>query len=200
VYFFSRKERAKAVRNLSMAFGSEKSPDEILYICRNCFRNMGKGLIEFFQFPRLNSANFGKLVTLEGKENIDNTLKKGKGVIILTAHLGNWELVGAGLPLSGYKTSTIVRPEKLQLIDEWVNRRREGTGLNCIGRGASVKSALQCLKRNELLGILPDVDTKVDGVFVDFFRETGIHGTRSCEYCTKNGMRYCSDIHNPPEG
>ena len=169
IFYLSRKERAKAVKNLSIAFGSEKSTKEILNICRNCFRNLGKGLIEFLQLPRLNSYNLSKLVTFEGRENMDNTLKKGKGGIILTAHIGNWELVGASGPLCGYKSNTIVRPTKLQLIDDWVNKRREKTGLKCIGRGASIKSALQCIKRNELLGILADVDTKVDGVFVDFF-------------------------------
>lgn len=50
-----------------------------------------------------------------------------------------------------------------------MNRYRQKTGLKCIGRGASIKGAIQCLRRNEILGILADVDTKVDGVFVDFF-------------------------------
>lgn len=169
VFYLSKRERNKALKNLSTAFGDEKSPEEIYEICRNCFRNLVKGLMEFLQLPRLNSYNLNKLVKIEGQENLDNVLEKGKGGIILTAHIGNWELVGASLPLSGYKTSTIIRPVKLQLIDKWVNKRREKTGLKCIGRGASIKSALQCLKRNELLGILADVDTKVDGVFVDFF-------------------------------
>ena len=169
MFFFSHKEKARAVRNLSIAFGTEKSPKDILDICRKCFRNLGKGLIEFLQLPKLTPENLSDLVTFDGRDNVDEILKKGKGVIIITAHLGNWELVGASFPLCGYKSNTIVRPMKLQQLDEWVNRRREGTGLKCIGRGASIKSALQCLKRNEILGILADVDTKVDGVFVDFF-------------------------------
>lgn len=169
MFFFSRKEKAKAVRNLSFAFGTEKNSKEILDICRKCFRNLGKGLMEFLQLPKLTPENLSKLVTFDGRDNMDETLKKGKGLIILTAHLGNWELFGASLPLYGYETNTIVRPVKLQKLDEWVNRRREGTGLKCIGRGASIKSALQCLKRNEVLGILADIDTKADGVFVDFF-------------------------------
>ena len=169
MFFLSRKERARAVRNLSIAFGTEKSPREILDICRKCFRNLGKGLMEFLQLPKLTPENLSKLVTFDGRNNVDETLKKGKGAIILTAHLGNWELSGASFSLCGYKSNTIVRPVKLQKLDEWVNRRREGTGLKCIGRGASIKSALQCLKRNEVLGILADIDTKADGVFVDFF-------------------------------
>lgn len=168
-FLLLKRDKAKAIKNLSIAFGKEKSQKEILTICHNCFRNMGKSLIEFFQLPKLNSGNIGDIVKIEGKQNIEETLKKGKGGIILTAHIGNWELVGATFPLNGYKSNTIVRPEKIPRLDRWVNQRREKTGLKCIGRGASIKSALQCLKRNELLGILADVDTKVDGVFVDFF-------------------------------
>lgn len=169
MFFFSRKEKARAVSNLSLAFGTEKSLEEVLIICRKCFRNLGKGLMEFLQLPKLNPENLSNLVTFDGIDNVDENLKKGKGCVVATAHLGNWELVGASFPLYGYKSNTIIRPVKLQQLDEWVNRRREKTGLKCIGRGASIKSALQCLKRNELLGILADVDTKVDGVFVDFF-------------------------------
>lgn len=168
-FLLLKKERKKAIKNLSFAFGEEKSQKEIFAICHNCFKNLGKSLIEFFQLPKLNSKNISKIVTIEGRQNIEETLRKGKGGIILTAHIGNWELVGATFPLNGYKSNTIVRPEKIPRLDSWVNQRRERTGLKCISRGASIKSALQCLKRNELLGILADVDTKVDGVFVDFF-------------------------------
>jgi len=168
-FLLSRKERAIAVRNLSIAFGAEKSSRDILTICHNCFRNLGKGLMEFLQFPRLKAEKLSSIITVEGKQNIDESFQKGKGVIALSAHFGNWELLGAALQLSGYPTNPIIRPAKLKWLDTLVNRYREGTGLRCISRGASVKAALLCLKKNELLGILADIDTRVDGVFVGFF-------------------------------
>ncbi len=168
-FLFLHREKAIAIENLSMAFGREKSRDEILRICRHCFENLGKGLMEVFQMPRLNSGNFGRLITLEGRQNIDNALQMGRGGIILTAHLGNWELLAAGLALAGYKSNYIVRPVRSPRLDALLDRTRKGVGGKPIPRGASVKTALQCLRRNELLGILSDVDTKVDGVFVDFF-------------------------------
>jgi KDO2-lipid IV(A) lauroyltransferase len=125
--------------------------------------------MEVLQFPRLTSENLGKLVTFEGKENLDNALKRHKGVIILTAHFGNWELLAAGLALSGYEVSFIVRPVRYPRLEALITQNRESMGINCIPRGASIKHALRCLRRNEILGILSDIDTKVDGVFVDFF-------------------------------
>jgi len=168
-FWFSRSERAKALENLSIAFGEEKTPGEILRICRYCFENLGKGLMEVLQFPRLTSENLNRLVAFEGKENIDSALKMGKGIIVITAHFGNWELLGASLALSGYKVSFIVRPVRSPRLEALVSQNRESMGIGCISRGASIKGALRCLKRNEILGILSDIDTKVDGVFVDFF-------------------------------
>ena len=169
LFRFLRKEREKAIGNLSVAFGKEKSQEEILRVCYKSFENLGKGLIEVLQFPKLTQENVDRVVTFQGKSNIDDALSKGKGVIILTAHFGNWELLGASLALSGYRTNFIVRPVRSPLMDEMITRNRENMGIRCIPRGASIKKALRCLKRNELLGILSDIDTKVDGVFVDFF-------------------------------
>ncbi|MBM3211639.1 lysophospholipid acyltransferase family protein [Candidatus Poribacteria bacterium] len=163
------KEKAKALENLSIAFGSEKSNDEILRICRDCFRNLGKGMMEVLQFPRLNKGNLSNLVIFEGKHNLDDALKLGKGVIILTAHFNNWELLAASLSLSGYPVNAIIRTIRSPYIEKLVTRNRQLMGIRCISRGASIKEALKCLRRNELLVILSDIDTKVDGVFVDFF-------------------------------
>jgi KDO2-lipid IV(A) lauroyltransferase len=169
LFVLSRREKAKALENLLIAFGSEKSWDDILRICHYCFENLGKGLMEVLQFPRLTSRNLDRLVAFEGRQNIDDALEAGKGVIILTAHFGNWELLGASLALSGYRVSFIVRPVRSSRLDVLVNRNRESMGIGCVPRGTSIKDALRCLKRNELLGILADIDTRVDGVFVDFF-------------------------------
>jgi len=163
------RDKERAIENLTIAFGNEKSQQEIREICRRCFENLGKGLMEVLQFPRLKRKNLDRLVAFEGRQNLDEALKTGKGVILLTAHFGNWELLGASLALSGYAINFIVRAVRSPRLDALVTRNRESKGIKCISRGASIKSGLKCLRRNELLGILSDIDTKVDGVFVDFF-------------------------------
>ena len=124
--------------------------------------------MEVLRIPRLTSENWGRLITFDGRQNIDDALKMGKGVIILAAHFGSWELIGAGLALSGYDMSYIVRPIRSRQLDDMLNGIRKSVGGKPIPR-SSLKDALRCLRRNGLLGILPDIDTKVDGVFVDFF-------------------------------
>lgn len=189
LFLFSRKEKARALENLFIAFGAEKLPGEILRICRCCFENLGKGLMEVLQFPRLGAGNLARLVTFEGKDNIDNALRLGKGVILITAHFGNWELMAASLALSGYKVNFIVRPVRSQRLEVLVRRGRESMGIKCIYRGASIKSALRCLKRNEILGILSDIDTKVDGVFVDFFGRPAFTPSGPVSIALRTGAR-----------
>jgi KDO2-lipid IV(A) lauroyltransferase len=87
----------------------------------------------------------------------------------LTAHFDNWELLGASLALNGYPLNVVAREVRSEKLQQLVKAHREAVGMKVIYRGASLKSGLRCLKRNEILAILADVDTKSDGVFVDFF-------------------------------
>lgn len=164
----ARNDRERACRQLGVSLAISDSRKNLM-LTRRCFRNIGKNLIEFMRFPKLNSENINKLIRFEGIEHIDNARQNGKGVIILTAHFGNWELLAAGLSLSGYPFNAIVKQIKSQGLDKLVRHHREMVGAVCIDRDRSVRTALRSLKRNELLCILADIDTKTDGVFVDFF-------------------------------
>lgn len=166
---FSHREKAIALDNLSIAFNADGDSESILSLCQRCFQNLGKSFMEALQIPRLNAKKLDKIVAISGKQNLDEALNKGNGVIILTAHFGNWELMAVSLAIFGYNVNQIVRPLHSRHLDAMLNQNRERMGTKSIPRGASIRNAVKCLKRNELLIILPDIDTKVNGVFVDFF-------------------------------
>jgi KDO2-lipid IV(A) lauroyltransferase len=130
---------------------------------------MGKNVMEFMQFPRLPPEKIHQFVTFEGRAHIDRALAQGNGAIILTGHVGNWELLAASLVANGYPLSAIARQLRSKRLDALVRAYRKKAGYSSIDRDKSVRSALRCLKRNELLGILADVDTRTEGIFVDFF-------------------------------
>lgn len=166
-FYFGRSDRERTQRQIQISLGT--SYRESTEITRRCFRNIGKNLVDFMRFPKLNADNINRLVKFRGKKYIDSVLRQGKGIIILTAHFGNWELIGAGLSLSGYPLNAIVRKIRSRTLNKLVKSYREKVGVVSIDRDKSVKQALRCLKRNELLGILADIDTDVDSIFVDFF-------------------------------
>src|SRR4029077_6142732 len=111
IYFLLQRQRRTAMSSLSIAFGKEKSQEELQKICKDCFYNAGRGAIEIGAFmarPYLIKETF----SFEGdsREHLDAALKEGKGVIGISAHFGNFPLMLLYLAQMGYPTNAIIRP------------------------------------------------------------------------------------------
>ena len=138
-------------------------------IAKRCFENLGKNVVEFLRFPGMDASSLQQAVTFEGASHIVEALARGKGAIILTGHFGNWELLAASISAQVAPLTPIVRELRSARLNALVSSYRAQAGYATIDRDTGLRSALRCLKRNQLLGIVADVDTKVNGVFVDFF-------------------------------
>ncbi len=138
-------------------------------IAKQCFENLGKTVLEFMQLPRMNSKQIRQSVSFQGIKHVEEALAQGKGAIILTGHFGNWELLAASISATIAPLTPIVRKLRSPRLNALVSRYRSQAGYTTIDRDTGIRQALRCLKRNELLGIVADVDTSVSGVFVDFF-------------------------------
>ena len=167
IFGFSHRQKDRACKHLKQSLGIEYPAAEQLV--RRSFRNTGKNLMEFMQLPRMSPETIHQLVTFEGREHIDRALDQGRGAIILTAHFGNWELLGASILANGYTIRGITRQLRSKRLDAIVSSYREKVGWQGIDRDRSIREVLRCLKRNELIAILADVDTRTQGIFVDFF-------------------------------
>lgn len=169
-YYFVRKERLKTLANLRLAFGKEKSEKEIERIGRRVFANLGKNLVELVNFPKINRKNIDSLIEDKGLHKIDKALAKGKGVIILASHFGNWEFLAACLTTKGYSGPVIARRLRFEKYDRLLNRLRASKHVDIIYRDESPKKILRTLKKGGMIGVLADQDVdSVEGVFVDFF-------------------------------
>ncbi|HID55316.1 TPA: hypothetical protein EYP37_02215 [Candidatus Poribacteria bacterium] len=157
-----------ALENLRSSF-PDKPYGEIRRIARLCYRNIGMNIAEFGRFSSLTRSELMRMVRFEGMENLDRALSLGKGVLLLTAHFGNWELLGAALAAHGYEVNAIVRNLRVKSLDRIVNEIRSNAGFRPFYRERGLKSALLSLKRNQILALLADIDTRSEGVFVDFF-------------------------------
>ena len=174
------KQRRIALESLQIAFGQEKNQQEIQKIFKECFWNLGKGMIELIYFmahPRM----IKEKVFFEGKENLDAALKKGCGVIAVSAHFGNFPLMLLRFAQEGYKTHAIIRSTRDQKIEEYFQKQRTALGLNTIyshPRKECVDTSLKALRNNEFLFIPLDQNFGSDGgVFVDFFGEKAATAT-----------------------
>lgn len=161
------REQRRTIYHLNIALGNNM---ENYNIARGVFRHLGMNLLEWMQMPRMDKEAINSIVKTTGIERIDNALARGKGVIVLISHLGNWEYLGAYMMLNGYKGSVVAKRIYYPRYNRLLLELRCSVGVNTLWRNGSVRSMVEVLRQNRLLGILPDQDTdKVDGIFIDFF-------------------------------
>jgi KDO2-lipid IV(A) lauroyltransferase len=168
-YYFDREHRTIACHNLRLAFGDALSDDEINRIVREVFRNFAQTAVEFVRIPSLDYEKAVTLISPENRERLDECLERGKGVILVTGHFGNWELMAAAGALAGYPISAVARPMNHSIWDKIINEIRQSSGLKIIARDRSAFAIVKRLKRNEVIGILTDQNTRRQNIFVDFF-------------------------------
>lgn len=160
--------RRTARENLRRVFGGVWSQRELERVLRENFRHYGRLLCEFLVMPRWSSAPRGWRMELRGTEVLDAALAAGRGVILVSAHFGNWELLAASLARAGYPLTVIAREADDAATNQLINSIRRQCGYRVIARRA-VRAALECLRRNELLAIMADQNADSGAIFVDFF-------------------------------
>ncbi|HEU0185166.1 MAG TPA: lysophospholipid acyltransferase family protein, partial [Blastocatellia bacterium] len=166
--------RRHAEINLRLAF-PDLDEVERRRIRRGAFRNLGRLLGEISQFPRLNRENISSIVIYEGLENYLNAVAEGRGVILLTGHIGAWELSVYAHSIYGHPMSFLARRIDNPLVERLAESYRARYGNRSIDKKGSVREVLKTLKSGGVVGILADPNTsREEGVFCDFF------GVKTC--------------------
>ncbi|HEY7182452.1 MAG TPA: lysophospholipid acyltransferase family protein [Blastocatellia bacterium] len=161
--------RRHAEINLRLAF-PDLDERERGRIRRGVFRNLGRLLGEISQFPRLNRENISSIVVYEGLENYLSAVAEGRGVILLTGHIGAWELSVYAHSIYGYPMSFLARRIDNPLVERLAESYRARYGNRSIDKRGSVREVLKTLKSGGVVGILADLNTsREEGVFCDFF-------------------------------
>lgn len=173
------KLRKTADFNLNLAF-PEWTDIQRRAIRRNMVRNLGWMAVEFARVPWHNRANIEQTIILDGHENFLAAKERGKGVLILTGHIGAWELSSFAHALYGFPLHYMARPLDNARLDRLVNRYRSFSGNKPIFKNESARTVLKVLQEKGTIGILADQNTMPgEGVFVDFFGKTA---------CTTSGI------------
>ena len=156
--------------NLRMVL-PDASPERIRKESRWVFRNFAKYLTEFFRFRHFDLAFFRANMAMFGLEHVDAALAAGRGCIVSSAHLSNWELGAAGLSIMGGKKMTVsAAMHRYGRINDLFMRERERMGLRVADMEKNAAgSLLRALRRNEVVGVMGDRDPTRQGVTVNFF-------------------------------
>jgi len=162
VYCLSIHRKALARANLSLALGEDKRK-----LARRVFQHLGMNLIEFLALPRFSREELSKFCILRGKEHLLEALKQGKGAILLSAHLGNWELIATALSLSNFQVISPARPQ--DEFEGYIKKIRERSGFKTLPVDEGLIPLLCHLKKGAIVGILSDQNILFGGVNVPFF-------------------------------
>lgn len=153
VYFILRKQREKVLLALRSAFGLK--PGEIRKISRKVFYNLGRNAADTLRMVGPEDFRQG-LIKVKGGKRLQEAYKMGKGLVGLTAHLGNWELIGAWLSWKGYPLTVVGRRLYDLRLDKMLLGYREGVGERIVPVSQGARSLLLALKRGEMIGLLAD--------------------------------------------
>lgn len=190
-YYFDVKHKSRAYANLKMAFARSKSPEEIKRITKTLFKNYGRNLIELLRMPLLTPAKFDQVVMVEGKEHVTESLKKGRGAIILAMHFGSWELASLSCAMLGYPYKVFVKPQKkYSRLDDLLNSYRACGGSVVLSRGAGTRDFVRSLKNNEVIGMVADQGGR-DGVLVPFLGRPAMMSVGAIRMGLRLGVPIC---------
>ena len=127
--------------NLRLAFGSDKSEAEIRRISRKVFQNLAMLLFEVGWLMRLDPRRFGRYFTVKGWDHYHGAMKRGKGVLVLTAHMGNWESLPVISGMSSYPVNIVYRPLDSPSLDRFFETFRSRFGARMIPARRSIRSS-----------------------------------------------------------
>jgi KDO2-lipid IV(A) lauroyltransferase len=166
---FDRPNRPIALKNLEIAF-PDLSPSARLAILRKMYRSWGRLLAEWTHVNQLSRANIEQVVTYAGKDNWDEAERRsnGRGILVLTAHFGNFELFPIAHSIYGYHLGIVHRALRNPLVDAAIRAERVRYGNRIIERKAGGREMLRMLRQNWMIAVALDLDVR-KGVFVDFF-------------------------------
>ncbi len=162
-FYLIVKRRRLGLFNVRMVLGDSIDFKEARRIVKNTYRNLGKMAIEFFLMPFYKKEEIGKLIHgVEGIKLFDEILAEGNGVILHTAHFGDWEILGAYLGLSGYPLYAFNRKQK-GIFGKIVDEHRKKVGMRLTYKNSALAGARKALREGGIIGILADQGGNIRG-------------------------------------
>jgi KDO2-lipid IV(A) lauroyltransferase len=180
-YHLLPRRRLITIHNLKRAY-PEKDLSEIKTIARGVYRNFGIVAAEFFDMPFLTKEKISRYIDVKGLENCRKALEKNKGLLMFSAHFGNWELQAIVTSLLLKPAVVIYRPLDNPILENIVTWVRSSTGNIAINKKRAMRQMLRHMKNGGILGLLIDQNWSWrEGCFVNFFDRPA---------CTTNGLAH----------
>jgi len=169
------RRRAALTANLAQVLGPGTGERALRRAVARTFANYGRYWVEFFRMERFGKADVLARVTVDGLEHLDRAVATGRGVVIATAHIGNWDAGAAWLGAAGYPSAVIAEKVEPEALFERFKRERERLGLEVVPltKGHDALAAImRSVRQGKVVALLADRDLTRNGIPVEFFGRT----------------------------
>lgn len=154
--------------NLRNAFPGE-GEEWIRDLARRCYAHLGREMVVTLRLQGTTPQELVRRSTVQGLDAVIRATESGQGAVLVTGHLGNWEVGAACLAARGIAMDVVMQRQSNPLADRTINANRLRLGLNPIDRRRAPKEGLRTLRAGRVLGFVSDQDARSGGVFVPFF-------------------------------
>lgn len=161
-----RKRKAMAIENIMISLSVDQS--QATKIAKQSTTRFGNMFLEVLCIPKINKDNIKNYVQLEGCEYLTEALSHGKGVVMVTAHNGNWEIMGTSLAINGFPVVGVAQKQTNAEMDRFINEYRNMSGMKIIYK-SGVRDMVKVLGEGHIIGLVMDQDARSNGVMVNFF-------------------------------
>lgn len=163
------------------------SPLDDYHLAQKSWEHLGLVGGEFFYYHSLEPEKLKEFITIEGEENLKKILAQKKGAVMVTGHIGNWELLGIYLSIIGYPLSPLVKTQENSFFDDFVQKKRQSVGIKVIPNNGFLRPIIEAFRRNEIVPFLIDQDARRKGVMVNVFGREASIPPGAAEFSIKTG-------------
>ena len=167
-FYITVKERKRTLEHLRFIYGKSWTDKQILSTAQNVYCGLGKNLFDMIYLPRLDKNRFDSIVKHDPFDRFDEAYRRGKGAIVITAHVGCFELLLHLFANRGYRCFAIGRRMFEPRLEEIIRKIRSGHNIEYLDRSGNTPKIVRLLRDGRVFGVLIDQDTRVEGVFAPF--------------------------------
>ena len=197
-YYIVPIRRKVVMLNLRIAF-PQKSYRELQRLCRKTLISFMYNFVEFTRIIHIDQEFIEQRVTVDGMKVLEEVQARGKGIVVVSGHLGNWEVMGAAASRLGYPITYIVKRVKDQLLDDLINGWRRKVGVDIIYARESGKKIVPHLNAGRIVAFMIDQDAGKRGVWIDFFNQPASTPRGAAVYSLRTGapVLFMYDVRKP---
>ena len=183
---FAGKRNRIIRQNLLFAFQNRLDETEQQEIERYCYRNLALNMLQVMENRRYDAEELGKLVTFENREAVDRILSQGRGVVFVSAHLGNWELGGAALSSLITPIASIYKGFSRSEFDPYLLEARTRHRMELAEKNGALKHTAKALKNGRSILLMIDQASNArHGIMTDFFGHQTYHSSTAAQLAAK---------------